>query len=166
MPEMNGAEATRQIRKLEHGRDVKIAAMTASAVASERAQVLEAGVDDIVLKPYRPAEVFACMGRLLGARYRPAEPAAPEAGTALLLPESLAALPKQLLDDLSHAVVSLDREHVSAVIDRVEDEDAALAAVLRQLHDHFAYTAIHDAINRSESEAFYSTPGKSGEPRV
>jgi len=165
MPEMNGAEATREIRKLEHGRDVKIAAMTASAVASERAQMLEAGVDDFVLKPYRPAELFACMGRLLGARYRPAESPAPERGSALLLPESLAALPKQLLRDLSDAVVSLDRKQVSAAIDRVGDEDTALAAVLRRLHDRFAYTAIRSAIQRSEPEGRSSQHGATGSTR-
>ena len=159
MPEMTGPEATRRIRELEHGRDVKIVAMTASVFASERAQVLAAGMDDFVLKPYRPAEVFACLQRLLGVRYRQVEWPAPEAGLASLQPESLAALPKELLQGLSDAVISLDRERVSAAIDRIGDQDGTLAAVLRRLHDRFAYTAILDAIRRSESRPFHLTTG-------
>ena len=61
MPVMNGMEATRRIRELDGGREVKIAAMTASAFKSERNAVMAAGMDDFIGKPYRWNEVFECM---------------------------------------------------------------------------------------------------------
>ena len=58
MPVMDGIEATRRIRALEGGRDVKIAAVTASGYVSRWSDVLAAGLDDYVAKPYRPDEIF------------------------------------------------------------------------------------------------------------
>jgi signal transduction histidine kinase/ligand-binding sensor domain-containing protein/CheY-like chemotaxis protein len=167
MPQMSGIEATRQIRALEGGRDVKIAAITASVFASERDQVLAAGMDDFVRKPYRPEEIIACMGRQLGVRYRQIEAtASASAGDAQLRPEDLAALPSQLRRDLADAVVSLDPERIFAAIDRVGEVNRALAAVLRRLGDRFAFTAILNAIELSVPEAVRSTPDTSNDPRV
>ena len=73
MPVMDGIEAVRRIRLLDGGRDVKIAAVTASGLDSQRNEVLAAGLDDYVSKPYRPEEIFDCMARHLGVRYRRAE---------------------------------------------------------------------------------------------
>jgi signal transduction histidine kinase/CheY-like chemotaxis protein len=70
MPEMTGIETARRIRELPEGRNVKISAITASAFVSEREQVLSAGMDDFVRKPYHPEEIFLCMERHLGLRYR------------------------------------------------------------------------------------------------
>jgi CheY-like chemotaxis protein len=73
MPDTNGTDASRRIREIAGGREVKIAAMTASAFAAEREQVLAAGMDDFIRKPYRPHEIFDCMARHLGVRYRQVE---------------------------------------------------------------------------------------------
>ena len=51
MPVMDGLEATRRIRALDGGREVKIVALSASVFKEEREQVLAAGVDDFVPKP-------------------------------------------------------------------------------------------------------------------
>jgi CheY-like chemotaxis protein len=55
MPVMDGMATARQIRALDGGREVKIAAVTASACADQRSEVLAAGMDDFVSKPYRRA---------------------------------------------------------------------------------------------------------------
>ena len=66
MPVMDGLEATRRIRALEGGTEVKIAAVTASVFTSEREGMLRAGVDDFVRKPYRRSEILDCIARHLG----------------------------------------------------------------------------------------------------
>ena len=63
LPVMSGIEATSSIRELQAGRDVKIVAVTASAFASQREQVLSTGFDDFLRKPYRHAEIFNCMAQ-------------------------------------------------------------------------------------------------------
>jgi CheY-like chemotaxis protein len=53
MPEMDGLEASRQIRKLEGGRGrVPIIAVTAGTVPGARRACLDAGMDDFLAKPF------------------------------------------------------------------------------------------------------------------
>ncbi len=65
MPEMDGYEATRQIRRNER-RHTPIIAMTASAMAGDRERCLAAGMDDYVSKPIRLHVVAAVLERWLG----------------------------------------------------------------------------------------------------
>jgi len=48
------------------GREVKIVAVTASAFTEQRDEMLAAGMDDFVRKPYRASELYECLGRQLG----------------------------------------------------------------------------------------------------
>jgi signal transduction histidine kinase/CheY-like chemotaxis protein len=60
MPELDGLEATREIRRLEEstGAHVCIMAMTANAMSGDRARCLEAGMDGYFAKPMRAKEVL------------------------------------------------------------------------------------------------------------
>ena len=69
MPVMDGDEATRRIRRLPGGDKVRIVAVTASAFKEERQEMFDAGMDDVVAKPYRFDEIYDCLTRQLGVRY-------------------------------------------------------------------------------------------------
>ncbi|HEX9214329.1 MAG TPA: response regulator, partial [Bradyrhizobium sp.] len=66
MPEMDGYEATREIRQREGvGRHTPIIALTADALKESRAKSLSAGMDDHITKPLNPQELAAALDRWL-----------------------------------------------------------------------------------------------------
>jgi signal transduction histidine kinase/CheY-like chemotaxis protein len=145
LPLMGGLEAARQIREMDGGREVKIVAVSASA----REEVLAAGLDDFVRKPYRPNEIFDCMARQLGLRYVYSEDA-PASGKELvsaLRPEDLAALPEDLCGELTSALIALNVERITTLISRVSELDSAVGAVLARYADRFAFTEIVEALD-------------------
>ena len=77
MPEMDGKEASREIRRLEAekgaGRHVPIVAMTAHAMQGDEADIRAAGIDHYLTKPLRKAELIARMVALEVPDVRPVE---------------------------------------------------------------------------------------------
>jgi signal transduction histidine kinase/ligand-binding sensor domain-containing protein/CheY-like chemotaxis protein len=72
MKGMDGREATQRIReheRLRPGVRTVIIALTASAFEHEREQMIEAGADDFVAKPYRIETIFDVLARHLGLTY-------------------------------------------------------------------------------------------------
>ncbi|MFQ5571185.1 MAG: response regulator [Rhodothermales bacterium] len=63
MPEMDGFEATRQVRKQFTDRGPRIIAMTANAMPGDREACLEAGMDDYISKPVKIADLRAVIER-------------------------------------------------------------------------------------------------------
>jgi CheY-like chemotaxis protein len=61
MPKLNGVEATQEIRLLPGYRDIPIIAMTANAFAEDKAQCIEAGMSDFLIKPFNPDQMFAIL---------------------------------------------------------------------------------------------------------
>lgn len=67
MPEMDGYEATRQIRASETlpKPDITVIAMTANAIQGDKERCLAAGMNDYVSKPVKNDELFAVLSRWL-----------------------------------------------------------------------------------------------------
>jgi signal transduction histidine kinase/ActR/RegA family two-component response regulator len=64
MPEMDGLQATAEIRKLEgSGRHTPIIALTAKVMPGDRETCLAAGMDDYLAKPVTPEELGAALRR-------------------------------------------------------------------------------------------------------
>jgi len=86
MPEMDGLEATRQIRRKEsqaavlsgRGGRLPIIALTANAITGERERCLEAGMDAYLSKPIVPVEMVRTIESALSSRPAPC-PAMPAA---------------------------------------------------------------------------------------
>ncbi|MCH7729374.1 MAG: response regulator, partial [Planctomycetes bacterium] len=66
MPELDGFDATRQIREHEKqtSTHLPIIAMTAHAMKGDRERCLEAGMDDYLAKPIRITELFGKLAAL------------------------------------------------------------------------------------------------------
>jgi len=98
MPEMDGLEATHNIRERQklgehphYQRPIIIIAMTAQAMQGDREKCLESGMDDYLSKPIRPKDLRDALERW-GSK---ATPAAPEPTEELPAPEvpMIAAIP-------------------------------------------------------------------------
>jgi CheY-like chemotaxis protein/HPt (histidine-containing phosphotransfer) domain-containing protein len=82
MPELDGYDATRAIRRDPRFVKLPILAMTAHGLAEERQRCLDAGMDDHIGKPIDPAHLLARLGRWVaasgGEASAPAESESPE----------------------------------------------------------------------------------------
>ena len=146
MPEMDGYEATAEIRRRQDGgRRTPIVAMTAGAMEGDEDRALAAGMDEFVTKPVRMAELRAVVGRWLegtGVSVPEPEPlAAPEQAAidAVLDADILAGL-RQLesggrggvVDELVQLFLDTARDRVGELRAAVDGDDTAV--VMRVAH--------------------------------
>ncbi|MFA6971862.1 MAG: ATP-binding protein [Gallionella sp.] len=150
MPVMDGLEAARRIRELPGGADVKIVAVTASAFAEQRVEMLDAGMDDFVRKPYRFNEIYECLTKQLGVQYTYNDAnAAEDVCDEVLTAKMLAVLPQDMRCELQDALESLEGERIADVIGQAASYDAKLYKTLTHLAENFDYPAILKALQTS-----------------
>lgn len=65
MPELDGYEATRQIKAFKP--NIPIVAQTAYVMSNEKGKVLQAGCDDLIVKPIRLRVLLTVCAKYLGA---------------------------------------------------------------------------------------------------
>ncbi len=180
MPVMDGMQATRAIRELPGGEDVKIVAVTASVFTEQQQEMLDAGMDDFVRKPYRAEEIYNCLARQLGVQYVYRTPEAAleakaeaEAVPAVPIAGRLAAVPAGMRKEFAVALESLDGERIGAMVSRIGEADAELGKLLHRLAENFDYPAILNALpsemrapeaagGHTESSSAHSGEGGSG----
>lgn len=151
MPVMDGYKATRKIRQIPGGDTVPIIAITASAFLEQRDEILAAGCNDMVTKPFQEHEIFETMARFLDIGYIYAR----ETGTPSdqvdetdLTSTMLSELPPELLQELLNACLDLDMEGLAHVIERLKVEAPETAKGLKHLADNFQTGRIHELIEK------------------
>jgi PAS domain S-box-containing protein len=146
MPEMDGDEAIRQIRRSPGGDRVKIITITANATDEVRSRALAAGADDFVAKPFRQSELLEKIRLLTGIRYIYADLAQPD-GTITEQPsaptkEMLNVLPADMRKQLRDAIVRGRQEQMLKVIQQVAVIDSEMSRSLQYLVSKFDYETL------------------------
>jgi signal transduction histidine kinase/CheY-like chemotaxis protein len=163
MPRMNGLEATQRIKNSPNGPATKIVALTAHALDEERDEILAAGCDDFVRKPYREREIFEVMAKHLDLRYeyedKREEKTLSSRGEPLKASDvrRLANLPGDQLSALREAAVLLDLTRTLAILESISVQDAPLAEALKQLVDALDFDSLLRLLATPEAD-----PGDGG----
>ncbi len=153
MPLMDGYDATRVIRDLPGGKDVKIVAVTASVFEEQRQEIVEAGCDDMVQKPVKEEDLFNAIRRHLEVAYKYAyaiKPDVPGEG-AELTGDMLSKLPGDLLAELSHATLMLDKTAIAKLIEEIKTHAPDTAKALQKLVDGFQHERIQEMLEEMKS---------------
>ncbi len=143
MPEMDGIAAARAIRELPDAGDVVVVAVTAHAFREERQEMLDAGCDAFLAKPFSLEELVAVVSNHLPVTVlRSTSEAAAAAPAGTLDPAAAARLPAALRTDLEDALVRLDLRRIEELCQAVERLDGGLGSALRDHAGRFDYTPI------------------------
>lgn len=153
MPGMDGYEATRRIKALEKGATTPIIAITAHAFEEERDQILAAGCDDFVRKPFHLEEIFDVMAKHLKVEfiYEDLDQQVDPSPEILLMddsrPDMSPELPEDLVSKFKEAIVSIDTNLIQEYIERINEIAPSFGKRLSQLADNFQYDRILSMIS-------------------
>ncbi|HXU87812.1 MAG TPA: response regulator [Methylomirabilota bacterium] len=164
MPEMDGFEASREIRRRWPGDErPRVVAMTANALQGDRELCLAAGMDDYVSKPIRVEELVAAVQRSAPA-IRAARPDAETSATEVLNRDAFerlrTAMGAGFLDELLSTFVEDAQELVSTMRRALGDRD--VDAFRRAAHSLKSNAASVGALNLSSMARDLEMLAKSG----
>ena len=164
MPQMDGYEATQQIRDSQtaEGTNCKpvIIALSASVLDHMRDEVMEVGFDDYVCKPFQVNEILEKMRQHIGVKYLYADGLASSEDAGIDSKESAMAveawqaekistvqaqLKRQPIDwqrDFAKAVLGARERNIRALIDRLPEEQQDLANSLKQCVDQLKFDVL------------------------
>ena len=141
MPEMDGYEATRQLRRrFPDATRFPVIGLTASVLPEDRTLALAAGMNDTLAKPFEPAVLYARLAHFTGRGTRPAGGSAGEnrpetnLATTALPPRALLPVPASfapdwhLLEELAAGNETFLRQIVGTFLAEAPALEALLAA--------------------------------------
>ena len=154
MPELDGLEATRQIRQREQqtGKHALIIAMTAHALSGDRERCLESGMDEYLSKPIRPRQLVETIAAVTGKALivgptapQPVPAATPTSQPAGTMESSLADW------EVALAATAGDKELLCELIDAYFLEHPRLQRELNDALERTDFQLLHRAAHTIKS---------------
>lgn len=147
MPILDGYHATRHIRSLAGGNNVKIAALTASVFKEERGDIIAAGCDDMVFKPLEEQHLLQVMGQLLNLDYRYEETDTQNQSEIGNTQSNLSLLPESLQAELKVAAEQLDLDAINSITEKMQDYPVEVQTINGWM-DGFRFDTLLTALNK------------------
>lgn len=151
MPVMNGYEATQKIKAHPLGKTTAIIALTASAFEEERTEILSAGCDDFVRKPFQQNILFSKIEKFLQVGYLYKENdflnmANNDSSSQVLSPDSLAyelqEMPPEWVARICKAANECCDDKIFRLLEEMPPEFRSLSQVLREAANNFLFDQI------------------------
>jgi CheY-like chemotaxis protein len=138
MPEMDGIQATQEIRTHPQYKDLPIIAMTAHAMVGDKEKSLHAGMNEHITKPIDPDELYSTLKCWLQ----------PSDSDAIIAPVHT------LLEDMTPLPDYSDNLDVDWGLKRVGGNRALFSKLLREFHQdhHNDIKLLHDAFDNSQAD--------------
>ncbi len=134
MPVLDGLNATRRIKETEEGAGTKIVALTAHALEEEKSEIMAAGFDDFIRKPYTHEEILDALTKNLGVHFVYEDVTTPAAVTGAVVDKAaLADLPDELLNGLEQALIRIDVGAVNRAVEAIGAHNPLVAEALASL---------------------------------
>jgi PAS domain S-box-containing protein len=139
MPEMDGIEATKNIRKLANGNSAAIISISASAFDEERDLFLASGANDFVKKPFQLSELLQIIKNHTGIEYvyKTAEELTDTRHFAKENQLSVEELPKAILARIKKALIEGDLEELEAISKKVEPVHKEVSDLIQEHLESF-----------------------------
>jgi CheY-like chemotaxis protein len=149
MPKMSGIEASKKIRATLSSKHLPIIAVTAHVMPQKRLDVLDAGMDDILTKPYLPDQLYGIIAKWSGLAYAASPPHPDEADS-----DANAAVYNQ-----SNALASVanDNQAAELIVSEFLEMIPGCEAALRKASSRGDRNALFQAAHKLEGSA--STSG-------
>jgi two-component system sensor histidine kinase/response regulator len=147
MPIMDGYEAIRQIRHLEKQSQTTktyIIALTANAFEEQQLEILKAGADDFVSKPFQEALLFKKMSQYLKVNYLYVEEITSELkkSTNCIQASDLTIMSSQWIEQLHQAAMRVNSKLIGQLIQEIPQEQSYVANALTELVNQFRFDVI------------------------
>ncbi len=151
MPVMDGYTATGEIRRRQRpDQQVVIIALTASAFEEDRQDMLAAGCDDFIRKPFKEAELRAKIHTYLGLEFIERPPESPESAalgsdppmTAVDSHANLRQMPDAWQEQLYQAALQGNDTQIFRLIDQIPADGVSLMFYLTELTVQFRFDQI------------------------
>ena len=151
MPVMNGIDATIQIKAQTQSEPIPVIALTASAFAESRAEVLKAGCDDFLSKPIKDTLLFDKIARYLPITYIYENDSSLEIDA---LPDShnfeiedLSFMSERWLVRVEQAASQLDEQLLLELIDEIPNEHDLVKEALVNKAANFDFDVILNLVS-------------------
>lgn len=173
MPEMDGFQATKAIRKLEEGtnKHIPVIALTGSADAEGRAKCINSGMDEVLIKPVAPNKLMEVIDRFLKGEHQEKSPritqtilkpdASVVAATPLRDPVDFEQLKRSCGVDVAHDIILVYLSAAETLLDGLrearESRDAvALSALSHQLRGSSQAVGAQEMVTLSDKLSAYA----------
>lgn len=148
MPIMDGCTATKYIRERPNNQETVIIALTASVFEEERENVLMAGFNEFMSKPFQQRELFDQLAKYLGVQYiyEARGATANKLLVETLSVEDISVMSPQWLEQMYQAAYYLDTEVMNELIVEIPESKAGLSKALTDYINNFNSDRIMELI--------------------